>query len=157
MIEERKLFLEVIDDISTLPSFLDHFEKEAEQAKQELQMSGKKIESISIKIPVLMDQRFTQLQILNATVEHFEKELDVLKSKYFRKYLENYQRSLSSRDVEKYVAGEKEVVDMSMIINDIALMRNIFISITKGIDAMSFQINNITKLRTAGLDDAKID
>lgn len=157
MIEERKLFLGLVDDTSTLPTFIDYFEKEASEAKEQLEMSGKKIESISKKIPVIMDQRFTQLQILNAAVEHFEKMLDVLKSKYFRKYLENYPRSLSSRDVEKYVAGEKEVVDMAMIINEIALMRNVFISITKGIDAMSFQINNITKLRTAGLDDASID
>jgi hypothetical protein len=46
---------------------------------------------------------------------------------------------------------------MAMVINEIALMRNIFISITKGIDAMSYQVNNITKLRTVGLEDATID
>jgi len=32
--------------------------------------------------------------------------------KTFKKYLENYQRALSSRDVEKYVDGEADVVDM---------------------------------------------
>jgi hypothetical protein len=93
------------------------------------------IEKIAKELPVLMDMRFTQLQVLNATIEYFEKQHEQIKTKYYRKYLENYQRSLSSRDVEKYVNGEQEVVDLYMIINEIALMRNIFISITKSIDA----------------------
>ena len=156
MIKERQLYVDLLEDISTLPEFISHFEMEAKEAKLQLEMKGK-LEGISKIIPTIMDQRFTQLQILNAAIEHFEIHHDKIKSKLYRKYLENYQRSLSSRDVEKYVNGEQEVVDMSMVINEIALMRNIFISITKGIDAMSYQVNNITKLRTVGLEDATID
>ena len=156
MLKERQLYIELLEDVSILPEFIKHFEKEATHAKEQLSMKGK-LEGIAKIIPTIMDQRFTQLQILNAAIEHFERQHDKIKSKLYRKYLENYQRSLSSRDVEKYVNGEQEVVDMAMIINEIALMRNIFISITKGIDAMSFQVHNITKLRTVGLEDATID
>ena len=157
MIEERRLYYDLTNDWGILPKFLEYFEKEASEAKSsDLVMVGR-IETLSSKLPTLMDKRFTQLQILNAAIEYFEKELDKIRSKLYRKYLENYQKSLSSRDVEKYVNGEGEVVDVSLIINEISLMRNIFISITKSIDAKSFQINNITKLRAAGLDDATID
>ena len=37
--------------------------------------------------------------------------------KQFKKYLENYNRALSSRDAEKYVDGEKDVIDMEKLIN----------------------------------------
>lgn len=156
MISERQMYYQLTNDWQYLPEFLNHFDSEAKIAKEEIKMTGS-IEKIAKELPVIMDMRFTQLQVLNATIEYFEKQHEQIKTKYYRKYLENYQRSLSSRDVEKYVNGEQEVVDLYMIINEIALMRNIFISITKSIDAKQFQIHNITKLRTSGLDDATID
>lgn len=156
MITERQMYYRLTNDWQYLPDFLDHFDSEAKLAKTEITMSGS-IERIAKDLPVIMDLRFTQLQILNAAIEYFEKQHDQIKSKHYKKYLEHYQRQLSSRDVEKYVSGEQEVVDLAMIINEIALMRNIFISITKSIDAKQFQIHNITKLRTSGLDDATID
>jgi hypothetical protein len=79
-----------------------------------------------------------------------------MKSKFFKQYLENYQRALSSRDVEKYVDGEADVVDMEKIINEFALLRNKWLGILKGIDMKQWQITNITKLRVAGMEDASI-
>lgn len=156
MLEERRLYYKLTNDISFLPDFLEYFENESIAAKNSLVMTGS-IEKISKDIPYEMDRRFTQLQILNAAIEYFERQMDQIRAKYHRKYLEQYQRSLSTRDVEKYTNGEPEVVDMALVINEIAIMRNVFISITKSIDAKSFQVNNITRLRVAGLDDAKID
>ena len=45
-------------------------------------------------------------------------ELRRLRSSHFKKYLENYPRALPSRDVEKYVDGEADVVDYEKIINE---------------------------------------
>jgi hypothetical protein len=74
----------------------------------------------------------------------------------FKKYLENYQRALSSRDVEKYVDGEADVVDMDKIINEFALLRNHWLGIIKAIDIKQWQLSNIIKLRTAGMEDVTI-
>jgi hypothetical protein len=156
MIEERKRYYDLVNDWNTLPAFLDYFDNEAKIAKKELPMSGP-IEKISKDLAFMLDTRFTQLQILNAAVEHFDKQLDKIKSTYYRKYLEKYQRALSSRDVDKYVMGEDEILSISEIINEISLMRNIFTSIVKSYEMKSFQINNITKLRVAGLEDSTID
>ena len=76
--------------------------------------------------------------------------------KQFKKYLENYNRALSSRDAEKYVDGEKDVIDMEKLINDFALIRNQWLGITKGLDQKQWQITNIVKLRVAGMEDATI-
>ena len=46
-----------------------------------------------------------------AILQYLNIELRRLRSKHFKKYLENYQRALSSRDVEKYVDGESDVAD----------------------------------------------
>jgi len=103
-----------------------------------------------------MAERFGQLQQLEAILEYLNIELRRLKSKTFRKYLENYNRALSSRDAMTYVEGEDDVVDMDKIINDFALIRNQWLGITKGLDQKQWQITNIVKLRVAGMEDADI-
>jgi len=63
---------------------------------------------------------------------------------------------LSSRDAEKYVDGEDDIVDMDKLINDFALIRNQWLGITKGLDQKQWQLTNIVKLRVAGMEDANI-
>jgi hypothetical protein len=70
--------------------------------------------------------------------------------------LENYQRALSSRDVEKYVEGEADVIDMEKVINEFAMLRNHWLGIIKGLDIKQWQLSNIIKLRAAGLEDISL-
>jgi hypothetical protein len=79
-----------------------------------------------------------------------------LKSHHFKKYLENYQRALSSRDCERYVEGESDVVEFEKAINEFALIRNKWLGITKALDIKQWQLSNVIKLRTAGLEDATL-
>ena len=83
-------------------------------------------------------------------------ELRRPRSSFFKKYLENYARALSSRDVEKYVDGEADVVDYEKIINEFALMRNKWLGVTKALDQKQWQLTNIVKLRVAGMEDASL-
>ena len=70
--------------------------------------------------------------------------------------MENYQRALSSRDCEKYVEGEADVVDMEKIINEFAMLRNQWLGIIKALDIKQWQLSNIIKLRAAGLEDISL-
>lgn len=45
---------------------------------------------------------------------------------------------------------------MEKIINEFALLRNQWLGIIKAIDQKQWQITNIVKLRTAGLEDVSI-
>lgn len=153
---DRDYYEKLKDDWNFLPDFLDYFENQAIDARRELKMEGS-IEFNSKNLPQITERRFSQLQILNATIEYFEKHLKQKESELYRQYLENYKRALTSRDVDRYIQGEPEIVSLSLLINEISLMRNVFVSISKGIDAKSYQINNITRLRAAGLDDASIN
>jgi hypothetical protein len=67
--------------------------------------------------------------------------------------LENYQRALTSRDAEKYVDSEADVVDMEVLVNEVALLRNRWLGIIKGLEAKQWQMGHIVKLRTAGMED----
>lgn len=147
----------VVKDISTLPDAIAHFETELTIAREEdLAMKGQQIERIAANIPGVVEHRYGQLQEIEAILEFLNIEMRKTRSRVFRRYLENYQRALSSRDVEKYVDGDDEVVDMAILINQFGLLRNQWLGLVKAIDQKSFSVNNIVRLRVAGLDDATL-
>ena len=145
----------VSKDISYLPNCIDYFYDELGKAKLEVRINGN-IEKSSSSLPGIVEHRFNQLQEIEAILEYLNIELRRLRSKAFKKYLENYQRALSGRDVEKYVDAEAEIVDMEKIINEFALLRNQWLGIVKGLDNKQWQLSNIIKLRTSGLEDATL-
>lgn len=142
-------------DISEIPNAIQHFEDELIEARSEVKLSGN-IERAAASMPGLVEHRFNQLQEIEAILEYLNIELRRLRSSYFKKYLENYQRALSSRDVEKYVDGEADVVDYEKVINEFALMRNKWLGVLKALDQKQWQITNIVKLRVAGMEDASL-
>jgi hypothetical protein len=134
---------------------VDHFNTELQAARDECRITGN-VEKAAALMPGIVEQRYGQLQEIEAILEYLNIELRRLKSQHFRKYLENYQRALSSRDCEKFVEGEADVVDFEKIINEFALLRNRWLGITKALDQKQWQITNIVKLRVAGMEDASI-
>ena len=145
----------VSKDISAIPDAVAYYEAELLKAKLETNIVGS-IERAAANMPGIVETRFNQLQEIEAILEYLNIELRRVKSQLFRKYLENYQRALSSRDCEKFVEGEADVVDMEKIINDFALLRNKWLGIIKALDIKQWQLSNIVKLRTAGLEDASL-
>jgi len=150
-------YAKVSDDMSTIPKCIIYYTKEYEDARVELTFEGDSIEKHAAKLPGLVEYRFNQLQEIEAILEFLNIKVQQIRSKKFRQYLEGYNRALSSRDAEKYVDGEPEVVDMMYIVNEFALVRNKYLGIAKGLDQKSWAVSNVIKLRCAGLDDARID
>ena len=142
-------------DISHIPDAVLYYEDELQAAKADVRITGN-IEKAAANMPGVVEHRFNQLQEIEAILEYLNIELRRLRSQHFRKYLENYQRALTSRDVEKYVDGESDVVDFEKIINEFALLRNKWLGITKALDIKQWQLSNVIKLRTAGMEDASL-
>ena len=148
-------YTKVSKDISLIPECIKHFEAEFQQAKKECSIWGN-LEKASASMPGVVEHRFNQLQELEAILEYLNIEYRRLRSKTFKKFLENYNKKLSSRDADKYVDGDADVVDLAKIINEFALIRNGYLGITKGLDQKQWQLTNNVKLRVAGMEDANI-
>jgi hypothetical protein len=148
-------YSEVSRDVGKIPQAVAHFENELGDARNECKLVGN-VERAAASMPGIVEHRFNQLQEIEAILHYLNIELRRLRSSYFKKYLENYQRALSSRDVEKYVDGEADVVDYEKIINEFALMRNKWLGVLKALDQKQWQITNVVKLRVAGMEDASL-
>lgn len=149
-------YYKVSQDLANVPAFIDYFEKELEEARKELSLKGKTLEKHAAELPGLVEYRFAQLQEIEAVLEYLNVKLRQERSAQFKKFLEAYNKTLSSRDAEKYVDGVKEIVELTLLNNEVALLRNKFLGISKGFEAKNFMTGHIIKLRVAGLDDAAI-
>jgi hypothetical protein len=139
-------------DLAVLPDFISYYESELMSAKNEVKVSGN-VEKNIAAIPGITEHRFNQLQEVEAVLNYLNIQLRKIRRKHFQKYLEAYNRALTSRDAEKYVDGEDEVVDFEVLINEVALLRNRWLGIMKGLEAKQWQMGHIVRLRTAGMED----
>ena len=141
--------------MSNIPDFIAHYEAELEQAKYDCRVGGKVEKNIS-NLPGITEQRFNQLQEIEAVLNYLNIQLRKLRRKYFQKYLEGYNRALTSRDAEKYTDGEDEVIDFEVLINEVALLRNKWLGIMKGLESKNFMLGHMVRLRAAGMEDITV-
>ena len=145
-------YRKIQEDLGELVNCISAYEVILDEARVECGMKGN-LEKLSREMPGIVEHRFNQLQELEAILEHLNIELRKKRSFVFREFTEHYNKALSSRDAEKYIDGEDDIADFQHLINEFALLRNRFHGLIKALDAKQFQINNIVKLRVAGLED----
>jgi uncharacterized protein YfdQ (DUF2303 family) len=145
----------VVQDLGAIPDFIQHYESELASAKADCGIKGI-VEKNITGLPGVTEHRFNQLQEIEAVLNFLNIQLRKIRRRHFQKYLEGYARALSSRDAEKYVDGEDEVVDFETIINEVALLRNRWLGIMKGLESKNFMLGHVTRLRTAGMEDVTV-
>ena len=148
-------YSKVVKDLTQLPNFISYYEKELESARRDVTVSG--IVERNLKdMPGVTEHRFNQLQEIEAVLSYLNIQLRKIRRTHFQKYLEGYARALTSRDAEKYVDGEDEVIDFETLINEVALLRNKWLGVHKGLDNKQWMLGHIVNLRTAGMEDVTL-
>lgn len=145
----------VTQDVANIPDFIAYYEAELLSAKQECQISGSVERSVS-RLPGITEHRFNQLQEIEAVLNYLNIQLRRVKKQQFQKFLENYNRALSSRDAEKYAEGTDEVCDYETLINEVALIRNRYLGIMKGLESRQWMSGHLIRLKTSGMEDYSV-
>ena len=145
----------VVANIGALPDFIMYYRSELESAKKDVSVYGY-VEKNLADLPGVTEHRFHQLQEIEAVLNYLNIQLRKIRRKHFQKYLEAYQRALTSRDAEKYVDGEDEVIEYETLINDVALLRNQWLGIMKGLESKNFMLGHVVRLRASGMEDIQL-
>jgi hypothetical protein len=148
-------YSKVVADLSNIPDFITHYEHELDEAKRDCRVGGL-VEKNITALPGLTEHRFNQLQEVEAVLNYLNIQLRKIRRRHFQKYLEGYARALTSRDAEKYVDGEDEVIEFETLINEVALLRNRYLGILKGMESKNFMLGHIVRLRAAGMEDVQV-
>jgi hypothetical protein len=145
-------YTRVVVSLAAIPDFISHYESEIDDAKKECRIGGLVERNIK-ELPGQTEHRFNQLQEIEAVLNYLNIQLRKIRRKHFQKYLETYARALTSRDAEKYVDGEDEVIDMETIVNEVALLRNKYLGVMKGMESKNFMLGHLVRLKSAGMED----
>jgi hypothetical protein len=145
----------IVADLNELPNFISYYENELISAKNDIKIRGN-VEKALGNLPGETEHRFNQLQEIEAILEFLNIQLRKIRQKHYKKYLEGYQRALTSSDAGKYAEAEDEVIDMETIINEVAFLRNRWLGVMKGIESKNFMLGHVVRLRTAGMEDVAV-
>ena len=148
-------YTKVTQNLALLPDFILHYENLLDTARFDCGIKGN-VERNLAALPGVTEQHFARIQEIEAVLNFLNIELKKIRSKTFKKYLENYQRALTSRDAERYVDSEQDVVDMETLVNEVALLRNKWLAVMKGLDQKSFMLGHIVRIRVAGMEDLSL-
>lgn len=146
---------EINADTSKVLEFVDYFSSELVEAKKEVKQSGV-IVNVLDKLPSYHEHRYSQLQEIESVLEIMDTKIEQKKTEKYKKYLEHYNKVLSSTDVKRYVEGDIEVVELIQIRVEVSYIRNQFFGIIKSFEMKHYALGNITKLRCAGIEDASL-
>ena len=100
----------IVQDLGNIPDFIEYYENELAEAKMDCGIRGHLEKNIAA-LPGITEHRFNQLQEIEAVLNYLGIQLRKIRRKHFQNYLEKYNRALTSRDAEKYVDVEDEVID----------------------------------------------
>ena len=145
----------VVANLGAIPDFIAHYEKELDDAKRDCRIGGL-VEKNITALPGITEHRFNQLQEIEAVLNYLNIQLRKIRRRYFQKYLEGYARALTSRDAEKYVDGESEVIENETLINEVALLRNRYLGILKALESKNFMLGHLVRLKSAGMEDYSV-
>ena len=139
-------YQKIAKDISAIPDAIKHYEDELQQARYEIKIKGN-VEKASADMPGIVEQRFNQLQEIEAILQYMNIELRRLRSN-----IQKIFRKLSKSTIPETLKNTLTVRMMLLImkkINEFALLRNKWLGITKGLDPKTMANPNIVKLRVA--------
>ena len=148
-------YTRITTNLGVIPDFISHYEYELISAKSEVKVSGN-VEKNIANLPGITEAHFSSLQEIEAVLNFLNIKLRKIRRKHFQKYLEAYNRVLTSRDAEKYAEGEDEVIDMEVLINEVAYLRNQYLGIMKGLESKNFMLGHLVRLKSAGMEDFTI-
>jgi hypothetical protein len=140
-------------DFEALAEALDWFMTEYENMRPNLKLSGR-IEKTAQMVPGWVEYNWGCLQEIDAIEKWVALKADIAMDKARKYYLEGHNKLYTPTVAEKMAAGSEDVVAMRLLHLEVHLVREKFVSMSKGLEILHYQIGHITKLHAAGVEDA---
>lgn len=142
------------DRLEEIIPLLPSYEQKIAAAEPIFKLEGRRLEEIMRTLPhyqASYDELHSELKALEEWLNNI-KEKKV--GKFWKKYNEGYSRALSTRDIQAYIASEREIVELNQIIIEVTLLKSHMSSIVEALKQLAWTCANITKLRIAEMQDA---
>lgn len=142
------------DKLEQIVLLLEKYETSALAAEPIFKLEGRRLEEIARTLPHYQSSYDQQYQELKGLEEWLNNIKEKRVAKLWKKYNEGYSKALSARDIQAYIAGEKDIVDLNQIIIEVTLLKSKVLSIVEALKQLGWMLGHITKLRISEMQDA---
>lgn len=143
-------------DYKNLPALLEAYENDLLNAKNQLEIRGKKLEIANSENSAWLhyyDQRRVELHTL---VKFFVAEEERVRGSLFKSYKENYSRALGEREINKYIDNEEKYTYVHSLLLEVEERYELYQSTVNAFISRNYALSNITKIRVAQLEFVEI-
>ena len=148
-------FNAVINDINKVADAIIYFDRESKEAVKEAKLEGS-VQKHASQLPGILAYRYELFYEIDAIVKYLETLLEKERAIVIRKFMEGYNREMKLQEAKAWSDADEDVVSMSTLVYEASLIRNRYSGIIKSLDTKGYQINNIVKLNTAGIEDLSV-
>lgn len=135
-----------------LPSIFAKYEKKIAEAEPLFKLEGMRLEVIARSLPYHQ----VEYEEFSQDMKQVMKWLENYKAKVESRLLKNYmqgQRALGAREINAFIAGEQEIVELNQLLIESNLLHSKLDAIVEGFKQMGWMVGAIVKLRVAELSE----
>jgi len=145
------------DDFECVADAILHFESEYDVfCKKIADAKGAVLVKVASEIPDMTLKVHDRWAELNAIYDVMELRKAALVGQKRKHFIEHYQRTLNSQQVEKYAESDAEVLVVSEVLIEIDFVRSKWEGLSKSLERLHHQLRSIMEMRRAGLEEATI-
>lgn len=145
---------DAINDLTTIVKYIDAAREYLDSAEDRyLNFDQNNLEAISKQHAKNLYKTSKAINEMKGIEDTMAAKLKQVESKHWKKYNENYQRALSTRDIQAYIAGEPDYVMLMELQLEVQFIKRQLEALFEALKAMGWQIKTVTELRIHELQD----
>lgn len=145
---------DTINNLSTIAKYIEGAREYLDNAEERyLNFDKNNLEGISKQHAKNIYKTSKAINEMKGIEDTLKTKLQQSESVHWKKYNENYQRALSSRDIQAYVSGEPDYVALQELQLEVQFVKRQLESLKEALEAMGWQIKTVTELRVNELQD----
>lgn len=140
-------------DTNKVVDYIEQYEHAITEIEPFFTLEGRKLVEICQNLPKKMFEFKKMAGELKSMYELIELRRDEHEGKKYKALNEGNHRSLGAKDIQQYIKGDKDYVDLSELMLEISFLRQKVAAILEAMDVMHWQLSNMTKLHVASISE----
>lgn len=143
-----------ISDISIkkIPDRIALYEQLIDSAEPLFKLEGKTLEQCCKEHPRDLMFYDVTLQECKSIEDTIKEQLEIIEANLYKKFNENHSRALNSRDINQYIKGDQQYIDVYEILLEVIHIRRQLEAIVESLKSLGWALNNIVKIRIAQIE-----
>lgn len=154
----RRWFKDIQRDLGTIPDALEWYFTKLAEGHNEVNISGTLIR-VNQNQPGLVAYYDAMHTDLDMILEFIERKHRIAKAKKLRELADAppTNSKLSATDLKLLAETDDDVMSLEQLAQEIRYVYKQFSSLMKAFEQRGYTLNNITKIRVAGLEEVNVD